>query len=274
MAGRGRRFAAGLAAAALAGGVSIVVSVTPAYAAACSTTASGVTVVVDFAGLGGGVHVACAAGDPASGYAALHSAGFSTAGTVHDGPAFVCRIDDEPPPSSEPCTATPPTTRYWSYWHAQPGGRWTYSQLGSMGYNPAPGSVEGWAFGAGAAPDIRPPALVAPPPPPPPAPTTKRTTGHGSTPVVTQPGGATATATDPAPPLSSGPAVDPTDQSPTPSGAALDQVAAPASGPGRPTGTIIGLAVIVLIGAAGGAAVLRRRRRPGSTPSPTDVDDG
>jgi hypothetical protein len=43
---------------------------------------------------------------------------------------------------------------------------------GAGGYNPQPGTVEGWAFGAGGRPGIAPPAAPAPPPPAP-KPTTK-----------------------------------------------------------------------------------------------------
>ncbi|MFJ9691024.1 hypothetical protein [Kitasatospora sp. NPDC101183] len=35
-----------------------------------------------------------------------------------------------------------------------PGGAWSYSELGAAGYHPAPGDVEGWAFGAGGRPSV------------------------------------------------------------------------------------------------------------------------
>jgi hypothetical protein len=156
--------AAVLVAAVVAGGVLLPAG--PAGAAACSGS-GGVTVVVDFGSLGGGIQVGCAVGDPASGLAALHAAGFGTTGTRKDGPGFVCRINGAP--ASDPCVVTPPANAYWSYWHAPRGGAWAYSSAGAAGYNPAAGSVEGWAFGAGARPRIAPPAAPAPPPP---APTT------------------------------------------------------------------------------------------------------
>jgi len=157
------------AGAVLTGAAALVLAgpVPAADAAACSGT-TGVTVVVDFGSLGG-IQVGCAAGDPSSGLAALHGAGFGTTGTQKDGPSFVCRINGAP--ASDPCVVTPPPTAYWSYWHAPPGGSWSYSSLGAAGYNPAPGSVEGWAFGAGARPGIAPP--TAPAPPPAPKPTTQ-----------------------------------------------------------------------------------------------------
>lgn len=125
----------------------------PAQAAACTGT-SGVTVVVDFTALGGGVQVACAPGDPATGLAALQGAGFTVTGTQRWGLAFVCRINGLPTSATDPCVNTPPVTAYWSYWHAPSGGAWSYSSSGAGSYNPAPGSVEGWSFGSGSAPSI------------------------------------------------------------------------------------------------------------------------
>ncbi|MBM7075443.1 MULTISPECIES: hypothetical protein [Micromonospora] len=146
---------AGLVAAAVAAVALTAVEPAPqaAHAAACTGT-TGVTVVVDFAALGGGVQVACALGDPATGVAALQGAGFTVTGTSRWGLAFVCRINGKPTSATEPCVNTPPATAYWSYWHAPAGGSWSYSSSGASSYNPAPGSVEGWSFGAGAAPSI------------------------------------------------------------------------------------------------------------------------
>ncbi|KAB1151695.1 hypothetical protein RM555_14895 [Micromonospora sp. DSM 115977] len=146
---------AGLLAAAVAAVALTAVEPAPraGYAAACTGT-SGVTVVVDFAALGGGVQVACAPGDPASGLAALQGAGFTVTGTQRWGLAFVCRINGKPTAAADPCVNTPPATAYWSYWHAPSGGAWSYSTSGASSYNPAPGTVEGWSFGAGAPPSI------------------------------------------------------------------------------------------------------------------------
>lgn len=136
----------------------VVAEPTPraAHASACSGT-SGVTVVVDFTAFGGGVQVQCALGDPATGLEALQDAGFTVTGTARWGLAFVCRIDGLPTPADEPCINTPPATAYWSYWHAPSGGSWSYSSSGASSYDPAPGTVEGWSFGAGSAPSIPPP---------------------------------------------------------------------------------------------------------------------
>ena len=128
----------------------------PALAAKCSPN-TGVTVVVDYGPLGGGVVTNCYLGDPPTGLAALQGAGFTVTGTQRWGLAFVCRINGKPTPAQEPCVNTPPASAYWSYWHASPGGTWSYSTLGASSYNPAKGKVEGWRFGSGQQPSITPP---------------------------------------------------------------------------------------------------------------------
>jgi hypothetical protein len=157
----GRRLAA---VAVLAAGLSAAAPASPAAAAACPAASTGVTVVVDFTGLGGGVAVRCAPGDPASGLAALQATGFAVTNVAVQ-PGFVCRIDGRP--SDDQCQRVPPLTAYWSYWYADRGGAWTYSSLGAAGRDPAPGTVEGWAFGAGDRPSLAPPAPPPDPVPPP-----------------------------------------------------------------------------------------------------------
>lgn len=141
--------AVGLGSLAVAGAAaSGVVSASPAGAdpmADCTTT-TGVVVVVDFAPWGGNVVRGCAAG-PTTGYGAMVAAGFTPAGDQHDGDAFVCRIDDDPPPNQDPCVDTPPPNASWSYWYAASGAStWTYSQAGFMDRCPPPGSVDAWVF--------------------------------------------------------------------------------------------------------------------------------
>ncbi|RJQ72271.1 hypothetical protein D5S17_26320 [Pseudonocardiaceae bacterium YIM PH 21723] len=143
-----RRFVSALSALVLAAGLTVAVA-SPASAAACSPAGSGVTVIVDFTGTGGSPSTQCASGDPASGLAALTGAGF-TYGFPPSFPGFVCKINNQPT-----CT-NPNGSAYWSYWHGTPGGSWTYSSSGAGSYNPAPGSVEGWSFGAGTAPTVGP----------------------------------------------------------------------------------------------------------------------
>lgn len=161
-----RRSAAGWCRRSIAGAGALLVAAAglaagapPAEAAACSGS-TGVTVVVDFGSLGG-VQTGCAGGDPGSGLAALSGAGHGYT-FVPRQPGLVCQIDTRP----NPCNGAP-TTAYWSYWHASRGGSWSYSTVGAGGYDPKPGTVEGWAFGAARQPGIAPPAAPAPPPPAP-----------------------------------------------------------------------------------------------------------
>lgn len=111
----------------------------------------GVTVVVDFGALGGGVQVRCAPGDPDNGYAALSDAGFAVDGTLRS-PSFLCRIDGQPTAATDPCVVPSPPWAYWSYWIADRGGAWCYSDTGMYGRNPPRGTVEGWAFVSGSNP--------------------------------------------------------------------------------------------------------------------------
>ncbi len=130
----------------------------PAAAAPVQSCAasSGVLVAVDFGHWGGPAELGCG---PASGtgYDAMTAAGFITAGTQSDGPAFICRIgvasqgtgSFEPTPSQDPCVNTPPLSASWSYWHAAAGqNTWSYSQAGAMSYRPPAGSVDAWTFGS------------------------------------------------------------------------------------------------------------------------------
>jgi len=109
----------------------------------------GVTVVVDFGVLGGGVHTRCAPEPVSSGFDALTKAGFTYSGTVRF-PGLLCRIDGKPSAQQDPCYNAPSPSFYWAYWTApEPGGEWTYSDMGAGNRDPAPGTVEGWAFSKG-----------------------------------------------------------------------------------------------------------------------------
>lgn len=134
------------------GGVGLVAA--PMASAADCSTSTGVTVVVDYGSLGG-TSVRCAT-DRRSGESALTSAGH-TFTYVSPRQPMICTIDRLP----DPCNNAP-TTAYWSYWHASPGGDWVYSTTGAGSYQPKAGSVEGWAFGAGKPPSTQPPAAPRP----------------------------------------------------------------------------------------------------------------
>ena len=150
---------------------------------------TGVTVVVDYHALGGGVVVRCAPGSPESGFKALQAAGFELV-EVQNVPGFLCRIDGRPSAAQDPCLNTPPATAYWSYWHADRGGSWITGQQGGKTRTPPPGSVDGWSFsddgtpgGAAPPPGVAPP--LAPATPKPTAKPTPKLTARPS-PVATQ----------------------------------------------------------------------------------------
>jgi hypothetical protein len=194
----------------LLAGTALVVPAGAASAAACTST-NAVTVVVDFASLGGGEQTRCTNADPPTGLAALREAGFTPTRAAQEPGYFVCRIDGKP--ANDPCQRTSPANAYWSYWHAKRGGVWSYSSLGAADYDPPPGTVEGWAFGAGTPPSS--------PPPPAASPAASPTSSPTASPVGS-----------PRPTHSAGAAASPTTRSTirtaTPSASATPHVAAPA----------------------------------------------
>ncbi|MEU6075708.1 prenyltransferase/squalene oxidase repeat-containing protein [Micromonospora sp. NPDC047074] len=119
------------------------------------TPTRGAIVAVDFRPWDGPLLRGCDA-TPTTGFELLREAGFTTTGTVRDGPGFICRIGNDafdagtqyPRPAQEPCEVTPPATAYWSYWFASPGqDGWTYSPLGATAKVPGPGEVQAWVYG-------------------------------------------------------------------------------------------------------------------------------
>lgn len=143
-----------LAAAIAATGAGALSLASIAQAASCGNLA-GVTIVVEY-GDPVATAVDCAPGDPATGLEALKSTGHGYT-FVPRNPGFVCTIDARPNPCNDG-----PANAYWSYWHAQPGGSWSYGSTGAGSYDPPPGSVDGWAFGSGKPPRSRPPVLGTP----------------------------------------------------------------------------------------------------------------
>ncbi|MBB2893144.1 hypothetical protein [Flexivirga oryzae] len=204
------RSAAAGALAISASGVLYAGTAAPARAAGYNgycTSSTGVTVVVDFRSLGGGVAVRCApVRSGATGLDALQAAGVPVTMAARQ-PGFVCRLYGKP--ASDPCVNASPTTAYWSYWHAPNGGAWSYSSEGAASHHVIPGGFEGWAFSTGSkvAPGVA-PVRPAPKPKPtathtttrPPAPPRHTTTTapprHTTT---TAPPSTTAARHDPAP---------------------------------------------------------------------------
>lgn len=106
----------------------LVLPTAPAAAAACPD-AHGVTVIVDFHELGGGVQGACVGGGGDKLAKSLFgSAGFALE-EVQRQPGFVCRVQGLP--AEDPCVNTPPADAYWAvWWSAGVSGSWTYSTQG------------------------------------------------------------------------------------------------------------------------------------------------
>lgn len=163
------RSAAAVALAMSATSIAYAGSAAPARAAGQNgycTSASGVTVVVDFRGLGGGIAIRCApVKSGASGVDALQAAGIPVQGTRRYGLAFVCRIYGKPAASTtlpggyrEACGNTPPQDLHWDYFQASNGGSWGYSTAGPTSSRVIPGGFEGWSFTEGdkAEPGVRP----------------------------------------------------------------------------------------------------------------------
>ncbi|GAB3078974.1 hypothetical protein [Pedococcus soli] len=129
-----------------------------AQAAACSGT-TGVTVVIDY---GASTTTSCVSGDPTSAMSALKAVATVVSPQRYPG-TVVCRINGTP--AKDPCIQMPPASAYWAFFHAPRGGAWTYSQSGVASYDPAPGTVIGFAFGSGGQPSSAPPARTSTPKP-------------------------------------------------------------------------------------------------------------
>jgi len=198
-------------------GSAIAATVAPATPSGPCTAPDGVTVVVDFTDLGGQVEVGCAM-TPANGTAALEAAGFAD---TRDAAQMICAINDAP----KPCPATFAGS-YWSYWHAEPGGSWSYGTAGAGSSRPIAGSIDGWSFGNGKPPSSRPPMAVA--------------TRSGAA-IAGAATTGTATALGAQPPASASRNLPP-------------------DGRGGLIGLATGVAIVVLLGAMTGYLALRRQR--------------
>ncbi len=112
----------------------------PAAAAVCSSD-TGVTVVVDFHQLGGGVQTVCDADGAGKTAAALFPANGFPLDYVQRTPGFVCRVSGKP--ADDPCVNTPPSNAYWGlFWSNGDTGQWSYASSGAGSQKiPAGGSV-------------------------------------------------------------------------------------------------------------------------------------
>lgn len=167
--------------------VGLGVPAAPAQADTCAG-ADGVTVLVDFNGLGGGVQGTCDAdGGGKSASTIFGQAGFPLTYAQRQ-PGFVCRVSGVP--TSDPCVNTSPPDAYWGLWWSDgSSGRWTYSTLGASSLTIPDGGYVGFSFDdvdGQAPPSATPTAHAAPPPSssptpsPDPGPSTGGSTGGSS----------------------------------------------------------------------------------------------
>ncbi len=289
-----------LAAAALvAAAGATAVQAPPAAAAACSG-GTGVTVVVDFHQLGGGVVQKCdASGAGKTAKSLFDDAGFALA-YVQRQPGFVCRVDNKPGSDAEACVNTPPQDAYWGlFWADGTSASWKYSTLGVSGLTLQDGQsvAFSWQGSAGTTPPgVKPPATATPSPSPSPkpsssprpsasakpssspgstsaAPTTgAEATGGSATPSQEAERSSKAKAKEKAKAERTGKGQDEQTASATPEAvsATASPVAATAAEPSEPRGG--GLpgwalpAVLVALAGVGGATAYVRRRAGGSAP--------
>jgi hypothetical protein len=160
----------------------VLLSQAPAAAAGC-TGSGGVTVVVDYHQLGGGVQQACDAdGGGKAASTVFPDSGFPLT-YVQRQPGFVCRVSGAP--SSDPCVNTPPARAYWSLWWSDgTSGSWTYASTGVGSLTVPDGGYVAFSWqgqDGKAAPGVAPTPRTAPTSPPPPPGSGDSGGGGGST---------------------------------------------------------------------------------------------
>jgi hypothetical protein len=184
-----RRYAARLAVAIVAVAAVGLGAPVPAQAATCSS-AHGVSIVVDFHQLGGGVQTRCdpdGAGESA--WTQVTDVGFQLT-PVQRQPGFVCRVDGLPDADADPCVNTPPNDAYWSLWWSDgKSGKWAYSSLGAGSLKVPEGGYVGLSWQGqdaqvkpGAMPTAHPTSRPSTSPTKHPSPSTDPSTEPGGTP--------------------------------------------------------------------------------------------
>jgi hypothetical protein len=105
-----------------------LVAVAPA-ATAATCSGAGVSVVVDFKGLGGGQQTGCVTGKGGSSAATILGAAGVELTRARNQPGFVCRVQQVP--ASDPCVNASPSDAYWALWWSDgSSGSWSYASLG------------------------------------------------------------------------------------------------------------------------------------------------
>lgn len=271
-------------AAALAATAYVALPAAPAVAAACPT-ADGVTVVVDFHELGGGVASVCVPGGGGDAASQLFpQAGFPLT-YVQRQPGFVCRVSGKP--ADNPCVSTPPADAYWGLWWSDgTSGRWTYSSSGASGLTVPDGGYVAfsWNGSDGSVPPGTSPA-AHPAPEPTQQPSSAQPTKQPSAQPTQQQSSAAASASATGAPSdapSAGPDKDvkkgkrSRSASASPSASGSDAASPsptttdddvlptsaepPDAGDGGLPAWVAPVVVVLLFGAAGGVALARRRR--------------
>lgn len=151
----------------------------PSFAAACADR-GGVTVVVDFHQLGGGLHQVCDGDGGGKTAATIFTDNGFPLTFVQRFPGAVCRVSGKP--AEEPCVDMPPETAYWVlYWADGKGSTWTYSSLGATSLRiPAGGSVAfSWSQGGRTNPGVGPTVHPDEPTPTPQSQQTQESAGAG-----------------------------------------------------------------------------------------------
>ena len=221
-----------------------------------------VTIVVDFASLGGGVNVRCAPQPINNGFDVFRRANVSYERVNNS--ELVCRIAGKPGSDTEDCTNTPPGNAYWGYWTANRGGEWKYQNYGPGARKPPPGSIDGWSFQTGTKTPPRYPV-----PQPVAEPTTTTTVAATDAPTTTTRGrssvGSATTTAPTAPPTSTTAvaATSTTGASETSTSLALGHVDLSQSGNdgGTSLGFVLSALGVVSLGALGVAFARRRGAR-------------
>ncbi len=208
----------------------------PASAAAPCPGASGVTVVVDFHELSGGVRQACEPeGGDKTAAKLFPAAGFPLT-YVQRFPGMVCQVSGKP--ADSPCVEAPPTDAYWALWWSDgESGTWAYSSLGVDSLTIPPGGYVAFSWNGSKA---KSPPGVDPTPHPPDEPSPTPTKAPTKAPTPTKP--PTQSPTPSAEPTTPSAPSTPT-ESPTPEATPTPE----------PTKT--------------------REPSPSATPSPSDTDD-
>ncbi len=157
------------AAAGLAAATGVALPASPAHSAPCSGE-NGVSVVVDFNSLGGGVQQVCVAGGGGDAASSLFPAAGYPLNYASRQPGFVCRVSGKP--TTDPCVNTAPAGAFWGLWWSDgDASSWTYSSLGAGALNVPDGGMVAFSYDdvSGTAPPSASPTHPAAPSSPPPS---------------------------------------------------------------------------------------------------------